>query len=100
MIDDGVFKAISDPTRREILVALAASPLPVQAVAARFAISRPAVSKHLRVLSEAGLVRATRAGKSNVYELREEPLGEVADWLSRFWSGRLQTLKALSERKQ
>lgn len=100
MIDDSVFKAIADPTRREILVSLAAKPLPVQAVAARFAISRPAVSKHLRVLSEAGLVRATRAGKENVYQLCEEPLEQVADWLSRFWSGRLQTLKALAERKQ
>ena len=100
MIDESVFKAISDPTRREILVSLAARPLPVQAVASRFPVSRPAISKHLRVLSEAGLVRATRAGKENVYELCEEPLEQVAEWLSRFWSGRLETLKAIAERKQ
>ena len=100
MIDDAVFKALADPTRREILVSLAIKPLPVQAVAAGFAISRPAVSKHLRVLSDAGLVRASRAGKENVYTLCEEPLEQVADWLSRFWSGRLQTLKAIAERKQ
>lgn len=100
MNDDAVFKAIADPTRREILASLAVHPLPVQAVAARFSISRPAVSKHLRVLSDAGLVRANRTGKENVYELCQEPLDQVIEWLSRFWSGRLQTLKALAERKQ
>lgn len=100
MNDDAVFKAIADPTRREILTSLAVHPLPVQAVAARFSISRPAVSKHLRVLSDAGLVRANRTGKENVYELCQEPLDQVIEWLSRFWSGRLQTLKALAERKQ
>jgi len=96
---DSVFKAVADGTRRDILGALAERPLPVHALAARFAVTRPAISKHLRILGEAGLVRASRSGKENIYRLEEEPLREVIDWLSRFWSGRLSTLKQLAERK-
>jgi DNA-binding transcriptional ArsR family regulator len=93
------FKAIADPTRREILAALSQRPLAVHEIAERFEISRPAISKHLRVLSEAGLVAARRAGKENLYELRAEAFAPVADWLGRFWSGRLSALKAMAERK-
>ncbi len=95
---DEVFKALADGTRRAIIQALAERPMAVHEVASLFAISRPAVSRHLRVLDEAGLVKARRAGKENRYELRSEQLGEVMDWLGRFWSGRLQTLKSLAER--
>ena len=97
---DGVFKAVADGTRRDILFALAEGPLPVHALAARFAVTRPAISKHLRILGEAGLVQASRSGKENVYRLDEAPLRELAEWLGRFWSGRLGTLKQLAERKQ
>ena len=93
------FKAIADPIRRDILAALSERPLPVHEIAERFDVSRPAISKHLRVLSEAGLVAARRAGKENLYELRTEAFGPVADWLGRFWSGRLSALKAMAERK-
>ena len=96
---DLVFKAVADGTRRDIIVALAEGPLPVHALAARFAVTRPAISRHLRILGEAGLVRASRSGKENVYRLEESPLRELLDWLGRFWSGRLGTLKALAERK-
>lgn len=96
---DAIFRAIADGTRREIIDALAERPLPVHAVAARFEISRPAVSKHLRVLADAGLVQAVRVGKENVYELNTAPLTEVRDWLARFWAQRLTTLKDLAERK-
>lgn len=99
MKPDSVFKAIADETRRDIIRALAERPLPVHALAARFDVSRPAISKHLRILGEAGLVRASRAGKENIYSLDEEPLKAVLDWLGRFWSGRLDLLKHLAERK-
>lgn len=95
-----VFRAISDETRREILVAIADQPLPVHVLAERFDVSRPAISKHLRVLGEAGLVRCSRSGKENLYRVDPGPLAGVADWLSRFWVGRLQLLKDLAERKQ
>ena len=98
-MSDLVFKAIADDTRRQIIAALADGPLPVHEVAARFSVSRPAVSKHLRVLNEAGLVRVARSGKENLYALNAAPLEEVLDWLTRFWSDRLALLKALSERK-
>jgi DNA-binding transcriptional ArsR family regulator len=93
------FWAIADPTRRQILAALSDRPLAVHEIAARFDVSRPAISKHLRVLSEAGLVAARRAGKENLYELRVEAFAPVADWLGGFWSGRLAALKAMAERK-
>lgn len=96
---DRIFRALADPTRRDILDALVERPLPVHEIAARFEISRPAVSKHLRVLGSAGLVHAMRAGKENIYELDQRPLQEVLDWLGRFWAGRLNTLKSLAERK-
>jgi len=96
---DIVFKAVADGTRRDIIAALAERPLPVHELAARFAVTRPAISKHLRILGEAGLVAASRAGKENIYRLEEAPLGELIDWLGRFWSGRLITLKHLAERK-
>lgn len=96
---DSVFRAIADGTRRAIIDALAERPLPVHEVAARFEISRPAVSKHLRVLADAGVVRAVRVGKENVYALDTASLTEVRDWLARFWAQRLTTLKDLAERK-
>ena len=99
MTADRIFKALADETRRDIIVALADRPMPVHEVSARFDMSRPAVSKHLKVLWEAGLVRARRSGRENVYELDRAPLTEVTDWLSRFWAGRLETLKNLAERK-
>ena len=94
-----VFRSIADGTRRKIIEALAERPRPVHEVAALFDISRPAVSKHLRILGEAGLVEAVRVGKENIYELNLSALEEVRDWLARFWAGRLSQLKDLSERK-
>ncbi len=94
-----IFKALADDTRREIIGALADKPLAVHELAARFDISRPAISKHLRVLGDAGLVRSDRIGKENLYRIEPEPLRAVADWLARYWSVRLQTLKDLAERK-
>lgn len=96
---DPVFRALADGTRRSIIDALFAGPLPVHELALQFSITRPAVSKHLRILGEAGLVRSRRSGKENIYQLEAEPLQDVLDWLSRFWGSRLLTLKNLAERK-
>ena len=76
------FKAIADPTRRAILQALARQELAVQEIAAGFAMSRPAVSKHLRILKEAGLLSERRSGRQNFYRLEPTPLGEVAEWVA------------------
>jgi len=91
-----VFAAINDPTRREILRLLADDALPVGELAEHFRISRPAVSKHLRVLRESGLVREERQGRERVYSLSARPLQEVRIWITQFdrlWAVRLKRLK-------
>jgi DNA-binding transcriptional ArsR family regulator len=95
---DEVASAIADPVRREILLMLRDEPLSAGQIADRFAISRPAVSRHLRVLREAGLVRDTADGRRRVYTLVVEPLGELAGWLGRMmrptgWQHRLDALE-------
>lgn len=95
--DFDIFRAIADPNRRQIIAALADGPLAVHEISSRFPISRPAISKHLRLLSEAGLVEHRRRGKENIYALDRAPFEALADWLSLYWSGRLQILKRISE---
>ena len=95
---DEVAAAIADPVRRDILVMLRGQRLPAGDVADRFRISRPAVSRHLRVLREAGLVRDTADGRRRVYELVTGPLDELAGWLTRLtgpsgWQHRLDALE-------
>lgn len=82
-----VAAAIADPVRRDILGLLRQSPLPAGAIAERFAISRPAVSRHLRVLREAGLVVARAQGRQRVYRLEVGPLAELDAWLAPFRAG-------------
>lgn len=94
---DHVFGALADPTRRAILAALRESEAPVHELAADFAISRPAVSKHLAVLRTAGLVRETRRGRENIYTLDRAALEDARAWLSEFWRGRLSALKQMAE---
>jgi DNA-binding transcriptional ArsR family regulator len=91
-----VFRAISDPTRRAILDRLRAGPAPVNALAAEFAQSRPAISKHLSVLRRARLVSEQRAGRERLYELEPLPLQQVAGWIEgyrSFWQISLTNLK-------
>lgn len=97
---DPAFRALADRTRREIISSLGTGPRAVHDLAARFDISRPAVSKHLRILHEAGLVSLERSGKENLYRLEAGPLGEVMDWLNRHWAVRLAGLKSLAEARQ
>jgi DNA-binding transcriptional ArsR family regulator len=95
---DEVAGAIADPVRREILLMLRDEPLSAGQIAARFAISRPAVSRHLRVLREAGLVHDTADGRRRVYTLDTAPLDELAGWMGRLmrpsgWQHRLDALE-------
>jgi DNA-binding transcriptional ArsR family regulator len=90
-----VYAAIADPTRRRILELLTEGERSAGELAAEFAISRPGVSRHLRVLREAGLVRSRGAGQQRMYVLDAAPLAGVADWLRRyeaFWPQRLDAL--------
>jgi DNA-binding transcriptional ArsR family regulator len=98
----GVFRAIADPTRRAILDRLRAGPAKAGALAADFRFSRPAVSKHLRVLRQARLVVARRVGRERVYTVDPVPLQSVAGWLEgyrAFWEASLLALKRNLEDK-
>jgi DNA-binding transcriptional ArsR family regulator len=91
-----IYRAISDPTRRAILDKLRAGPAPVNALAADFRQSRPAISKHLRVLRAARLVKERREGRERCYSLQPQPLRNVARWLEEyrsFWETSLNNLK-------
>ena|SRR5882757_1240829 len=91
-----VFRAIADPTRRAILDRLRAGPANAGALAADFRQSRPAISKHLRVLREARLIIDTRIGRERVYVVDPVPLQSVAGWLEgyrAFWQSSLTMLK-------
>jgi DNA-binding transcriptional ArsR family regulator len=90
-----VFAALADPTRRRLLELLAAGERSAGSLAAEFGISRPGVSRHLRVLREAGLVRCAQDGPHRVYALDPGPLAEVEEWLApwrAFWAQRLDAL--------
>lgn len=93
---DAVFRAIADPTRRVLLDRLRAGPANAGALAADFRTSRPAISKHLRVLREARLVIDTQVGRERVYTVNPIPLQSVAGWLEgyrAFWQTSLDQLK-------
>ncbi len=99
---DGVFRAIADPTRREILGILRSGPRAVGEIAENFRMSRPAVSKHLRLLSAAGLVTTRQAGTWRLCGLNAKPLRAVNDWLqdyALFWGESLRSLKSYMEEK-
>jgi DNA-binding transcriptional ArsR family regulator len=100
---DAVFAALADPTRRAILASLAGGERTVAELGAPFAISQPAVSKHLRVLEEAGLITRSRRATARLSHLRAEPLREAATWLldyRRYWEESYQRLDELLTRMQ
>lgn len=90
--------ALADPTRRAVLERLAAGPRAVAEVADGLPVSRPAVSQHLKVLKEAGLVTAHRRGRQQVYAVRRDGLAELRAWLDQFWGEALQSYAAAVER--
>jgi len=100
---EAVFRAIADPTRREILGMLRNRPCSVGEIAANFRTSRPAISKHLRLLRAVGLVATTERGTARICALNAEPLRVVGDWISdyeAYWGETLQSLKRYVEDKR
>jgi len=92
---EAVLRALADESRRTMLETLSSGPATAGELAARLPIARPGVSRHLRVLREAGLVEVRREAQRRVYSLRAEPLAEVDEWLSRYrarWEQRLDAL--------
>ncbi|HEX9728441.1 MAG TPA: metalloregulator ArsR/SmtB family transcription factor [Gemmatimonadales bacterium] len=97
---DRAFGALSDPVRRGILARLAVGEASVGELARPYSISRPAISKHLRVLERAGLVQRTRAGRVSRCELDPSPMRDAADWIERYrglWEHQLDALKRYLE---
>ncbi|MCH8544231.1 MAG: metalloregulator ArsR/SmtB family transcription factor [Alcanivorax sp.] len=97
---DQVFHALADPTRRAMLQRLAEGELRIGELAAPYAMSLAAASKHVRVLEQAGLVQRRVAGRTHVCRIEAQPLQQAQAWIqyySRFWAGRLDTLAALLE---
>ncbi|MEU5883877.1 metalloregulator ArsR/SmtB family transcription factor [Spirillospora sp. NPDC047279] len=95
---DDLFGALASPVRRELLRLLLEGPSTVNALAAHFAMARPSVSEHLKVLRDAGLVAETRHGRERHYRLEAGPLMELADWLhpyERFWRQKMADLRDL-----
>jgi DNA-binding transcriptional ArsR family regulator len=90
--------ALADPTRRAVFERLSAGPLSVGEIAADLPVSRPAVSQHLKVLKEAGLVRDEADGVRRLYEVDPRGLAELRSWLDRFWDDALAAFKAEVER--
>jgi DNA-binding transcriptional ArsR family regulator len=98
---DAVFRALADPTRREILHILRNGQQTVGGIAGNFRMSRPAISKHLRLLHRAGLVETRARGTSHLCSLNAQPLRLVDDWLGdyeTFWADALQNLKNYMEK--
>ncbi len=98
MIQDAqpVFRALADPTRRAIISMLAERPRTIGEVAAAFAVTRPAIAKHLKVLEQGDVIRVTPNGRERINSLNPEALKRAAEWLAifdRFWDDRLAKLK-------
>jgi DNA-binding transcriptional ArsR family regulator len=97
---DDVTRAIAEPRRREILTLVRDEELSAGEIAANFDVTRPAVSQHLTVLKDAGLLVERREGTRRLYRARPEGLAEIRDFLNSFWSGRLERLKLAAELEQ
>lgn len=97
---DLAFAALADPTRRAVLDLLRAGTRPAGEIARSFTVSRPAISKHLRILRRAHLVEERREGRNRLYQLNPEPLKAVGSWLNQyrsFWIANLEGLKSFVE---
>ena len=95
---DSVFAALADPTRRRIVERLARRPLTIGEIASEFPISQPAISKHVRVLEEAGLLQRTIEGRVHYCTISPQAMQEVSAWIDRqrrYWNGALDRLERL-----
>jgi DNA-binding transcriptional ArsR family regulator len=91
-----VFQAIADPTRRAILNLLAEQPLTLNGIAEHFDVSRPAISKHVKILVECGVVVVRQQGRERYCEVRVDKLNEVTDWVEQYraaWEQRFDRLE-------
>nr|WP_068888816.1 metalloregulator ArsR/SmtB family transcription factor [Pedobacter panaciterrae] len=97
-----VFQAIADPTRREIIDLLSNQSLNLNTVAGHFSITRPAISKHIKILTECGLIIVKQDGRERVCKVNAQKLKEVDKWLNRyrkFWNNKLDALGNFLERE-
>lgn len=95
-----VFQAIADPTRRSLLMLLDGKEMPVTSISGHYPMSRTAVSKHLRILTDAGLLRERKVGRETRYRLDPEPLLELKRWLAyyeRYWDNKMSALRRYVE---
>jgi DNA-binding transcriptional ArsR family regulator len=95
---EAVATAIADPIRRRVLELVRDREVPAGELADAFPVSRPSVSRHLRVLREAGLVHERRDGRLRLYRADPAPLAGLREWLEGYWDDRLDTLRELAER--
>jgi len=98
-----VFQAIADPTRREIINLVAYKALNLNTIADNFDVSRPAISQHIKILTECGLITIKKQGRERYCEAKLQPLHEVADWVEKYrklWEGRFGALDKLLEELQ
>ncbi|MEP7344018.1 MAG: metalloregulator ArsR/SmtB family transcription factor [Gemmatimonadaceae bacterium] len=91
--------ALGSPIRREILSALRGAPMPVGEIANRFSVSRPAISRHLRVLQDAGLVESNERGTQNFYTVRLQGFRAVREYIDSFWNVALSRLEELASQQ-
>ena len=102
-----VFQAIADPTRRKIISIISQGPLNLNSIAEKFAVSRPAVSKHIKILTECGLIIIKQQGRERYCEANLKSLGKVSQWVEQyklFWTKKLDALeihlqKTISKKK-
>ena len=98
-----VFQAIADPTRRTIIDKIAHQPLNLNSIAEKFDISRPAISKHIKILTECGLIVITQKGRERYCEAKLQKLNEVSQWIEQyrvFWSQKLDALEVFLEKQK
>jgi DNA-binding transcriptional ArsR family regulator len=97
-----VFQAIADPTRRKIIHTLVQKPMNLNAISGNFNISRPAISKHIKILTECGLIVINQTGRERYCEVNFNSLREVADWIEQykvFWTQKLDALEKFLEQE-
>jgi DNA-binding transcriptional ArsR family regulator len=98
-MNDRLFTALADPTRRQLFEKVAERPQSVGALARQLPVSRPAVSQHLKVLKDAGLVADEARGTSRIYRIDPHGLGPMRRWLDEQWDRSLANFKALAEQE-
>ena len=98
-----VFQAIADPTRREIINLIAHEPMNLNAIAENFSISRPAISQHIKILTECGMVVIRKQGRERYCEVKLDELNEVAAWVEqyrKFWETKIDSLEVYLDKLQ